>query len=150
MNNKLKTFCTSLKITHCSYASLHTSHSHIYTCMDKHTRTHTHTDIHTRTCAHTCTAHIDRHTTHTPTHVQTDTHTHRCTHAHTIHSCLLSWILPSSSAEFIRYLSIQPNPTIVIMKHNSGFIIGIAMIFCQNSNRTYTLKPPQKASFSLK
>jgi len=25
----------------------------------------------------------------------------------------------------------------LIMNHDSGFIIGIAMIFCQNSNRTY-------------
>ena len=25
-----------------------------------------------------------------------------------------------------------------MMNHDSGFIIGIAMIFCQNSNRTYT------------
>ena len=26
----------------------------------------------------------------------------------------------------------------VFMNHDSGFIMGIAMIFCQNSNRTYT------------
>ena len=33
-----------------------------------------------------------------------------------------------------------------IMNHDSGFIIGIAHVFCKNPNRTHTLNLPEKAS----
>ena len=35
-------------------------------------------------------------------------------------------------------ISLEAHIWQIIMNHDSGFIIGIAMIFCQNSNRTYT------------